>query len=398
MKQPFIFRILNHLELEWKMSILALLLMLAFAASMQWLFIERLTVTLEQSVDPRLDNLLRTSLTSAPEKRRAEIIAGLERNRQWQAVIPLVVKEQRQTVVGFSLILFAVLTGFAFWISRRLTRPLRNLAFAVNAVGKGETVEVPEVSGGALGRLESSIGTLQRERDILREQARFQGMNEAWQDIARVMAHEIKNPLTPIRLTLDRLEEKSISGKQLDTTTLHTGLERIGSQIDTLERLVDQFRSFSREPDVHVTVVSLDDHIDTIAHDMKKTLVSTRHRNATALVDPYLLDQVLLNIWKNAAEAGATTVTATVTSTNDTVSLDITDNGPGLDTTRLERALLPYVSMKKGGTGLGLAVVKNLVETMKGHVVLSSTTTGENHGLTVHLTFPPPLREKTTHA
>lgn len=380
-------RFLKNLELEWKILILACLVFAAFAWPVQHLFITRLTNTLNQSIDTNLEPILRDQLEKADEKDRENIIACIKRNRQWRALIPIVVKEQQKVILAFSFGLFILLFVLAFWTLRRLTRPLKNLAFAVDKIGRGEKSPITPESGGALGRLEKAVTSLSEELDLLREKARIQGMEAAWQDIARVMAHEIKNPLTPIRLTLDRIEEKSIKAQTISGNDLDTFLERINSQVDNLERLVNQFRSFSREPEVNLKMISLPAALQTVANDMEHKIKTDIRCSGNLLVDPYLFNQALLNIWKNSLEAGASIIVVGCKQRPDKVNIIIKDNGPGLSASDIERVWLPYVTLKKGGTGLGLPVVKKLVETMGGTIDFESDTFGKEHGFTIILSF-----------
>ncbi|MBD3315716.1 MAG: HAMP domain-containing protein [Chitinivibrionales bacterium] len=382
----------RRLELEWKVLLLASVIFAAFAWPVQRLYIARLTTALQQSIDPRLEPILRSQLKTASAADSAAIVGSIERNRQWRALIPMIVAEQQQSIFVFSFVLSAVLFLFALWTLKRLTRPLKNLAVAVEAIGRGKRAQIQAASGGALGTLEQAVIEMQDELDVLRERARVQGMETAWQEIARVMAHEIKNPLTPIRLSLDAMEEKIATGGGLSSEVMKRHLGRINAQTDNLERLVNQFRSFSREPELRLRALSIREPIEVVAHDMASRVVTTVDGNAVVMADLYLLNQLLLNVWKNALEAGADTIAVTIRPgaaeghTATPVRIVIADNGPGISKNDLERVWLPYVTLKKGGTGLGLPVVRKLVETMNGSVYLESAP---GRGLTVIITLPP---------
>jgi signal transduction histidine kinase len=377
----------KRLELEWKILIVAGLLFAAFAWPVQKLFISRLQSVLEQSIDPRLEEILRSRYSVAQPEERESVKASLERNRQWQVLLPMIINEQRRLVVGFSVVLFIALFVFAVWTLRRLTRPLKNLAVAVDLIGKGETVAVIPTAGGALGAVERAVGALQEELGILREKARIQGMETAWKDIARIMAHEIKNPLTPIRLTLDRMDERIAAGEVLPPEMLRTFVARINGQVDMLERLVNQFRSFSREPEVHLKPVRVRDAVAAVGEAMAASLKTQVDGDEVISADPYLLNQVLLNVWKNSLEAAAGAMAVSIGRTGNRVAVTIRDNGHGIAPADIERVWLPYVTLKTGGTGLGLPVVKRLVETMGGTVSLRSATDGPERGVAVLLTF-----------
>jgi len=262
------------------------------------------------------------------------------------------------------------------------------LASTVSRIGNGEKVVIAARSGGALGRLERAVNSLQKELDLLRIQAQLKGMEKAWQDIARVMAHEIKNPLTPIRLTLDRMEEKAAAGDSIDAATSQKFCSRMADQVDALERLVNQFQSFSKEPDIRPLDTDIVAAIRGVADSMVDRIATSIDGSSTVRTDPYLFNQIVLNIWKNAMEAGASRVSVQITEASGVCSLTIKDNGPGIAPDLLEKIWLPYVSFKKGGTGLGLPVVKKLVETLGGTIRLTSRVEGSDTGLTLHLSIP----------
>jgi nitrogen fixation/metabolism regulation signal transduction histidine kinase len=387
--------ITKRIELEWKILILACLLFFAFAWPLQLMFADRLELTLRRSIDPDLENILRSQLPSADAKEKAAVVAAIERHRQWRVMMPLLIKEQRQIMFAFSTVFFVVMVVGAFWTLRRLTRPLKDLAYAVTRIGKGTRTEVAVTSGGALGTLEGAVSRLQEELVALRKQAQLQGMEKAWQDIARVMAHEIKNPLTPIRLTLDRMEEKAGQGEGTDAATTLKFLNRINEQVDALERLVNQFRSFSREPEMRAREVDVAEAVRAVSDPLSGRIATTIKGSARAMADPYLLSQVFLNIWKNAMESGATAVIADILTRQTRCVVSIHDNGPGIAQEHLESVWLPYVSFKKGGTGLGLPVVKKLMETMGGAIELHSQSSGSERGCTFIASLPPvPVGER----
>ena len=382
----------RRLELEWKVLLLAAVLFVAFIWPMQRYFITRLSTTLDQSVDPHLEETLRIEMAGADSTRREVLKEHIERYRQTRVLIPIIVREQQQLLLALSIGLFVLLLLLAYWMLTRLTRPLKQLAKAVDKIARGETSEVRRLSGGALGVVELAVINLQNELVTLREKARLQGMESAWKDIARVMAHEIKNPLTPIRLTLDRIEERAATGRMMEPADLAKFLDRINSQIDMLERLVDQFRSFSREPEVSIATVDCVALIRQVAGDMGEKIQSTVSGEATIVSDPYLLQQIFLNLWKNALEAGADTVTAVLLRKETTTAITVSDNGPGIAREDLDRIWLPYVTLKKNGTGLGLPVVKRLIETLGGSVSLASPARG---GVRIEIMVPNHFRRES---
>ncbi|MBN1128104.1 MAG: HAMP domain-containing protein [Chitinispirillaceae bacterium] len=380
-------RLLTSLELEWKIIMIAAVLFTAFLWPVQHYYLHRMRTLLEQSIDPNLDGLLRTQIAETDSAGQTALLSSMERHRQWRAMIPVIMDEQRRSIVWFSLALFSVSLALALYILSRMTKPLKRLSKAADTIGKGESANIDVTSSGSLRRLEASMAQMQEELHRFRDHAQAEGMEIAWRDIARIMAHEIKNPLTPIRLTLDSIAEKIERNEQIRASDLKKYADRITLQIEHLEDLVNEFRSFAREPDVRLRQIAIMPLIQAVATDMKPSIETTANGSATAAADPRLLNQVLLNLWKNALEGGATTVIASLSEQDDTVTIAIADNGPGIPKDRIEQVWIPYVTYKKGGTGLGLPVVKRLVESMYGSVSLASTGDKQNHGVTVTITL-----------
>jgi len=389
-------RFWKKLEIEWKVILLAVCILLFVGVPLHNFYIARITTTLNQSIDPGLDSLLRSYLPNTAGESKEELKNSLLRHRQWRALIPIKIKEQSRAFLLFSIALLLIFILIAFWLLRRLTRPLKDLALAVKKIGRGQRAEVYTISGGALGTVERAVSALQEELGILREKARVQGMEKAWQEIARHMAHEIKNPLTPIRLSIDRIEEKINLEKSIDNGTLLNFLHRMNSQVDALERLVNQFRSFSKEPEVHITTIEIDTIISDIAADLSGSISTDIRGNALVHGDPFLLNQIFLNLWKNALEAGADQIHVTISCHDKMVTLLIRDNGCGISADKINQVWLPYVTLTKGGTGLGLAVVKKLIETMHGTISLSASTGEVDHGVTLYISLPAPYSPAST--
>ncbi len=220
----------------------------------------------------------------------------------------------------------------------------------------------------------------------------------AWSEVARRMAHEIKNPLTPIRLSAERLAKNLLSesnGTISSTGSLtpklnerQTNLVRectsmIGDEVATLQRMVDEFSNFARLPNAKLELQSLNEVATNALKLYDERLDGIRlERHLAEELPPVMLDaeqikRVLVNLIDNAAEAFTTStqngdrriiVTTREIPERDTVELTIADNGPGIPATDRERIFDPYFSTKKRGTGLGLAIVSRIVAEHQGRI------------------------------
>ncbi|MFC3569390.1 sensor histidine kinase NtrY-like [Paracoccus simplex] len=239
---------------------------------------------------------------------------------------------------------------------------------------------------GAAGGLEGYVVALDDVTDLVSAQRMA-----AWGDVARRVAHEIKNPLTPIQLSAERLKRKfgPIAGEEREALEQYT--EVIIRQTNDLRRIVDEFSRFARmpEPDRKETdIVKLLRDAELMQRDALQGALVSDIPDEPVIVDADagMMRQVFTNLLKNAGEAldelraappegWAPQVRVMLRAAPDAVTIRITDNGPGLPEDRT-RLFEPYVTMKPGGTGLGLPIVKKIVEEHGGSLMLTDAPEG----------------------
>ena len=210
----------------------------------------------------------------------------------------------------------------------------------------------------------------------------------AWGDVARRVAHEIKNPLTPIQLSAERLRRKfnKITSDEAERESVGSYVDVIIRQTNDLRRIVDEFSRFARmpEPDRRETDIAklLRDTLLLQEDAVRAELVASVPATPVRIdCDATMMAQVFTNLIKNAAEAvdevredapegWSPEISVTMTEDADAVTISIADNGPGLPEDR-SRLFEPYVTLKKGGTGLGLPIVKKIVEEHGGTFILT---------------------------
>ncbi|MDS9466040.1 PAS domain-containing sensor histidine kinase [Paracoccus sp. MBLB3053] len=249
---------------------------------------------------------------------------------------------------------------------------------------------------GAAGGLEGYVVALDDVTDLVSAQRMA-----AWGDVARRVAHEIKNPLTPIQLSAERLKRKfgPIAGNDREALEQYT--EVIIRQTNDLRRIVDEFSRFARmpEPDRKETdIAKLLRDSELMQRDALQGALVSQIPDEPVIVDADagMMRQVFTNLLKNAGEAldelradppegWRPEIRVELTSAPDAVTIRIIDNGPGLPEDR-SRLFEPYVTMKQGGTGLGLPIVKKIVEEHGGNFTL--TDAGGHRGAMAQIRLP----------
>ena len=224
---------------------------------------------------------------------------------------------------------------------------------------------------------------------------------QAWGEVARRLAHEIKNPLTPIQLSAERLEMK-LGGKLAapEQALLTKSVKTIVDQVDAMKRLVNEFRDYARLPAAELKPVDLNALINDViqlysADNAVVPVTAELDPNAPLIKgDAQQLRQVIHNLVQNAQDAqeglvhSVVTVKTDYSKTSSRVRLSVRDNGSGFPEHILKRAFEPYVTTKIKGTGLGLAVVKKIADEHGARVDISNRVTdGVISGAQVSLSF-----------
>ena len=235
--------------------------------------------------------------------------------------------------------------------------------------------------------------------------ARF-AAGAAWADVARRIAHEIKNPLTPIQLSAERLKRRYLKEIKNDPETFSACTDTIVRQVEDIGRMVDEFSSFARMPHAILNPENLCDlcsqavFLERNRHHDIDFEIDLPDKPVYMRCDGRQVPQALTNILKNAAESvvgrsgdshpkGHINL-ALKEKTEDgrrLVSVIVEDNGKGLPSEHRDRLLEPYVTTRTKGTGLGLAIVKKIMEDHNGDLLLEDR---EGGGARVSLIFYPP--------
>ena len=239
------------------------------------------------------------------------------------------------------------------------------------------------------------IDRLKKQQDKLLVKERY----EAWETVARKLAHEIKNPLTPIQLSIDRLREKFGSKLTSETKDFEKYLETINRQIKDIENLVNEFSNFARMPRPIFRKINLNDIIN---RSVEFTRLSTNNqinfkineKKLTINGDAEQLNRVFINLIKNSEEAFLDKleknpnfkgkIDIEIISNNDYIMVRIKDNGTGISDTK--KAMTPYYTTKIKGTGLGLPIVSKIINEHSGNFSIKNKK--DENGIDIEISFP----------
>jgi PAS domain S-box-containing protein len=227
--------------------------------------------------------------------------------------------------------------------------------------------------------------------DLLRAQR-----ESAWGEVARRLAHEIKNPLTPIQLSAERLRRKYLHHIE-DDEVLDRATHTIIQQVEAMKRMVNAFSDYARPSKLELESLQFDQLIRAVAGlygaEEQGIRLSLNAGEARLQGDSVKLRQVVHNLIKNAEEAVQEQPQGEILISTRTgveqqchyIELEVLDNGPGFDPQMLERVFDPYVTTKQKGTGLGLAIVRKIIDEHRGGIWLTNRVTG---GASVILRLP----------
>jgi len=299
-----------------------------------------------------------------------------------------------------SLLLFlAVIISINF--STRLTEPIINLIRASEKISSGDlNAKVPKIeSDKEFEKLNENfnlmIDRLKKQQDKLLLTERHQ----AWENVARKLAHEIKNPLTPIQLSIDRIREKYLKNSN-DNRNFSTYLDTITKQIHDIEHLVTEFSDFARMPKPIFKKNNLNKivygaiNLHELSESSIKFIYPSNKNPAYINCDQEQINRVLINLLKNSIESInekkqknsdiAGKINVDIKEDSDYIYVKIEDNGVGFEKVDKLKMVNPYFTTKEKGTGLGLAIVTKIINDHNSLITFNST----KNGAKVEITLP----------
>ncbi len=269
-----------------------------------------------------------------------------------------------RTLLAVTAVLWLAAMGVLVFVAARISRPVRRLTQGLSSVASGDlSARVPpggsDEIGAALEAFNHMAAQLQQARERLIHLTRL----ATWQALARKMAHEVKNSLTPIRLTVEEIVSRRGA---VDDTFLEQASQIVADEVNTLERRVRAFSEFASEPPVVPAEIDVNAMLEERVHFLKSAHPEVAYQlklapdRPKALADADLIKGVLTNLLENAAEAAQPggAVLASIAVSGETLSIEVHDSGPGLSAQARSTLFEPSISLKKGGMGLGLSIAR----------------------------------------
>jgi nitrogen fixation/metabolism regulation signal transduction histidine kinase len=285
---------------------------------------------------------------------------------------------------GLAALLATVLLGL--FVAAQMTRDLDELVVGAQAASRGDLDhQVPVRTGDEIGAVAEAFNTMMVDLKDSKDRLVLAERIAAWQEVARRLAHEIKNPLTPIQMSVETLRKtwavKHPSFDEIFEESTQTVLEEAGR----LKRIVSEFADFARLPKPERRAIDLNELVNATAALYQGSVAIERDLEGklpAIEADKDQLSQVILNLFENARDAaggqGQVRVQTRVSRPGRAVSLVVEDSGPGVPTEVRDRIFTPYFTTKheSGGTGLGLAIVHRIVSDHGGRIAVGNSSLG----------------------
>ena len=298
-------------------------------------------------------------------------------------------------IIIVSLLLFLSIT-IAIRFSSRFFISINNLISASKEIGKGNIdIKVPEVkTDKEIELLNSNFNSMIQRLKHQQEKLLISERHEAWSSVARKLAHEIKNPLTPIQLIIDNLRSKYLNNIEGENKEKYEGnLNIINNQIKQIENLVNEFSDFARMPKPLMKENNLNNIINNnikllnkLNNKIQIKFITNKNKDIFFLCDLEQMNRVIFNLIKNSIDSISEKylkntdfkglINIEIFKRNEYIDIIIIDNGTGFRNKKKEELIKPYFTTKKNGSGLGLSIVNKIITDHNGVIKFSNYNDG----------------------
>lgn len=291
--------------------------------------------------------------------------------------------------VALGLIILSAAVILGIWISARITAPITSLVEGTKEIGSGNLSHriPPSKSDDEIGQLMSAFNQMAKQLRENQERMIYLEKMSAWKQMARKLAHEIKNPLSPIQLTLQQMVDKYEDNNAQYQKLLNECYGIINEEIGSLRKLVQEFSEFGRMPELALRKANLNELIREISAMYSGRLQPDLDSSLPQfLFDEDRLRRVLINLVQNAIQADpqGNPVKVKTKFIDNKARITVSDQGTGIPEELLSKIFEPHFSSKKDGMGLGLAITRLIVEEHEGTIRVNSNV-GEGSEFVVEL-------------
>ena len=297
--------------------------------------------------------------------------------------------------------LAAILIGLlvSWWVSRRITRPVEELANGARDVASGHWSSHIDVQGNdEIGQLAGAFNDMTRTLAAQKEKLVQTERVAAWRELARRLAHELRNPLFPLQITVENLQRARQLGPEQFQEVFGEATATLKAELANLNSIVGRFSDFSKMPAPQLTRVNVNEILRNVVrlfeaqfNAVGKPSITTEYFLNESLpeidADPDLLHRAFQNLVLNALDAmpAGGTLSLRTSDGGDTARIEVSDTGKGLTPEECSRLFTPYYTTKLQGTGLGLAIVQSVISDHHGTISVSSE---EGRGATFRIDLP----------
>lgn len=290
-------------------------------------------------------------------------------------------------VYSFAVLLIIVISTL---LANQISSPIRKLTVATKSVASGDLgLKIEQKSRGEVQQLVDEFNLMVEE--IKKNQIELAEIEResAWKEMAKQVAHEIKNPLTPMKLSVQQLIAAHSDKSQKFNEIFEKVTRTLINQIETLKNIASEFSSFARMPGMKMETIKLrsiiDDAVDLFIEEHVKISLDLPEDITEIKGDVQQLRRALINLVRNSIQANATEIIFKLTRRDKKLVLDVIDNGSGIPKEIVDKIFNPNFTTKELGMGVGLTLAKRLMENLEGKIFVKNTSSS---GTTITLEFP----------
>jgi len=278
------------------------------------------------------------------------------------------------SVILFLLMILSIIIFISIFY--KITHPIKELQNATSEIRKGDfSIILPETGIKEMKELKQSFNSMSRELSTVQSKLLKAEKEMIWKELSRILAHEIKNPLTPIQLSIQRLEEKYISNPKKFDAIFTESVEIINQEISNLHNLAKSFSTFAKNINPDFSIFNPFALVANIIKPYQNSynIELAGDQNSTISFDQTHFYQIITNILQNAIDVSSNDKKIIIDFIKkEKLEVQIKDFGSGIDRSDLDKIFEPYYTRKKKGTGLGLALVNKLIEVNNAEISVQS--------------------------